>query len=380
MRIYLSFFLIILCSSIFAQTTNKNTILLRSENIYFDFGKDNIRPSEKNKLISLASSLQKNFDGYIQLSAHTDSIGTPNKNYSLSEQRGNAVIHYLMQQKIAPFSFVTRYDGEMIPIADNSTEEGRQKNRRVEIAVYKINTHEITTSVSTNPSVEKPVETPKKGINSSKEEKENTVNLTFTIQDETTNEPIPNAYIKAFNSNEKMNAPQGIWKGDIELQAENTYSFGFYAKGYFHNIENLMIDDYSPKTITVKLKPTKKGNKSALKQLYFYNNETTLLPNSIPELKRLKESVLLNSNVLFEVGGHINFPFPYNAPKPVRELSVRRAKFIYNYLIENGANPEQLTFKGYGNTEMIYPTATTHEEMTLNRRVELKVMGYLKEN
>ncbi len=374
MRITFSLFMIFLCNMLFAQTINKDTVLLRSENIYFDFGKDNIRPSEENKLIFLAASLREKFDGYIQLTAHTDSIGTLNNNYSLSERRGNAVIHYLMQQRIAPFSFVTRYDGEMIPIASNDTKEGRQKNRRVEISIYKIDTHEIATPAPINTSVEKP----KEEINSPKE---NTLNFTFIIQDETTNEPIPNAYIKAFHSDEKMMTNQGTWNGKIELQTENTYTFGFYAKGYFHNTENLIIDDYSPKTLTINLKPIKKGNKLAIKDLYFYSGRTKLLPKSLPELERLKENVLLNPNVVFEVGGHINFPSSYSkhVPKLIEKLSVRRAEAIYKYLIDNGVNPKQLTFKGYSNKEMINPHAITKEEMEPNRRVELKVIGYLKE-
>ncbi len=376
MRTILSFFLFFLSLPIFAQVVKKDTTLIRSENIYFDFGKDNIRPSEKNKLISLAASLREKFDGYIQLTAHTDSIGTLNNNYSLSERRGSAVIHYLMQQRIAPFSFVTRYDGEMIPIADNSTEEGRQKNRRVEIAVYKINTYEITHPSPTEPTEEDIVEIPEKEIQPSKE---NTLDITFIIQDEETNEPIPNAYITESVLDKKMNTTQGTWKGEMKLQTEHTYTFGFYAKGYFHNTENLIIDDYSPKTLTIKLKPIKKGNKLALRQLYFYGNQARLLPKSLPELRRLKESVLLNPDVLLEVGGHINYPntHPNDVPQWSRDLSVRRAEVIYKYLIDSGVNPKQLSFKGYSNTQMINPTARTEEKMKPNRRVELKVMGYL---
>ncbi len=370
MRIIISFLFLFLLGNISAQGTLKDTTVVLTENIYFDFGKDEIRSSEISKLNTLANSLKSHYDGYIKLTGHTDSIGTNNNNLSLSERRSKAVIDYLINQRIAPFSFIMRYDGELIPVADNATEDGRQMNRRVEITVHKINTIQIP-----EPVVEKTKEEPL-----TIEEKENTLPITFIIKDEDTNNFIENAAISEPQIKQKLNTNKGKWKGNLELELSTPYVFSFHAKGYFHNSEEITIEDYSPRTIEIKLKPIKKGNKLALKKLYFYGNEARLLPKSMPELRRLKESVLLNPDVKLEVGGHINYPntHPDDVPQWSVDLSVKRAKVIYKYLVDSGVNEKQLTFKGYSNTQMINPTAREEKYMAPNRRVEIKVMGYLE--
>jgi outer membrane protein OmpA-like peptidoglycan-associated protein len=70
---------------------------------------------------------------FIDVSGHTDSIGTDAVNQRLSEQRANAVADYLTYQGINRARIATRGYGKQFPIASNDTEEGRAKNRRVEI-------------------------------------------------------------------------------------------------------------------------------------------------------------------------------------------------------------------------------------------------------
>ena len=83
-----------------------------------------------------------------------------------------------------------------------------------------------------------------------------------------------------------------------------------------------------------------------------------------------------NDDLKIEIGGHINKP---NEP-PVSEnsssfiLSKERAQAVYNYLIDNGISKDRLTYKGYGNFEMLYPRAETPIQEQMNRRVELKVV------
>ena len=58
---------------------------------------------------------------------------------------------------------------------------------------------------------------------------------------------------------------------------------------------------------------------------------------------------------------------------PLFILSVRRAKFIYEYLVDAGFDPAKLTYKGMGNATPINPHPITKEEMYANMRVEIKV-------
>ncbi len=376
MRFYLILIAIFLFNPCFAQKFVKDTTLILSENIYFDFGKDFIRSSEFSKLNSLAETLKIKQDGFIKLTGHTDSIGTNNNNLSLSERRNNSVIQYLVNKNIAPYSFITRYNGEFIPVADNDTEAGRQKNRRVEISVYQIITQEIIIAQPSSIPSTKPIQKEESIV-----EEKKTLPLTFIIKNEETNEFINDAIITETQLDKKLNTNNGTWKGNLNLELSTPYVFGIYAKGFFHNSYDLEINNYESQTIEIKLKPIKKGNKLALRKLYFYGNQAKLLPKSMPELRRLVESVLLNPDVLLEVGGHINYPntHPDDVPKWSQDLSIRRAEVIHNYLINSGVNAKQLKYKGYSNTQMINPTAREEKDMKPNRRVEIKVLGYINE-
>ncbi|MFO0615322.1 MAG: OmpA family protein [Polyangiaceae bacterium] len=75
----------------------------------------------------------------IEVQGHTDDVGTVEYNQTLSEQRANAVRNWLIARGIAPERLVSRGYGATRPIATNQTEEGRQKNRRVQMVILKMN-------------------------------------------------------------------------------------------------------------------------------------------------------------------------------------------------------------------------------------------------
>src|SRR5262245_66529194 len=72
------------------------------------------------------------------VAGHTDSVGSESYNYELSRRRAENVAGYLMtERKIDPVRIITVGYGEKAPVAENKTEAGRAKNRRVEILAYK---------------------------------------------------------------------------------------------------------------------------------------------------------------------------------------------------------------------------------------------------
>ena len=73
----------------------------------------------------------------VQIEGHTDSTATKQYNQRLSEQRAAAVKTYLVSKGIGPDRLTTRGFGEDRPVADNGTEEGRFKNRRVDFKILK---------------------------------------------------------------------------------------------------------------------------------------------------------------------------------------------------------------------------------------------------
>ena len=71
----------------------------------------------------------------LQITGHTDNVGADNTNLILSKKRAEAVKNYLSGKGIEAARFEVLYFGESKPIADNSTPEGRQRNRRVEMKI-----------------------------------------------------------------------------------------------------------------------------------------------------------------------------------------------------------------------------------------------------
>ncbi len=103
--------------------------------IQFEFDKDVITPESAPTLILVAKLLNKNPRLKVICLAHTDSVGTEEYNLDLSERRARSVKAYLVLQGVAPPSIRFKGMGYTRPIADNSTDEGRAQNRRVEFRV-----------------------------------------------------------------------------------------------------------------------------------------------------------------------------------------------------------------------------------------------------
>ena len=105
-------------------------------NILFDFDSAVVRPEFHTELDKVGDYLQNNLNSYVVLAGFTDSIGDDEYNLGLSRRRAESVATYLMDNyNVADDRIVTQWFGELNPVADNDTSEGRRLNRRVEIAV-----------------------------------------------------------------------------------------------------------------------------------------------------------------------------------------------------------------------------------------------------
>ncbi len=103
--------------------------------ILFDVDKADLRPVAKENLVNLAGILNKYDDTNILLEGHTDSDGSEEHNMELSERRARSVASFLVQHSVASPRLTIMWYGESQPVADNSTAEGKQQNRRVEVAI-----------------------------------------------------------------------------------------------------------------------------------------------------------------------------------------------------------------------------------------------------
>lgn len=103
------------------------------ENLEFELGKDIITEKSYASLDALASLMLKKTNWRLKISGHTDNVGSASSNLKLSKNRAEAVRNYLVSKGINKDRFKVEAFGSKKPIADNKTEEGRQKNRRVEM-------------------------------------------------------------------------------------------------------------------------------------------------------------------------------------------------------------------------------------------------------
>lgn len=104
--------------------------------LLYDFDSDVVRPEAQKNLQSLASSLNQYPGSDILIVGHTDSVGADAYNQALSERRASAAANYLVTQGVARSRVATRGVGETEPVETNSTDAGRQQNRRVAVAIY----------------------------------------------------------------------------------------------------------------------------------------------------------------------------------------------------------------------------------------------------
>ncbi|MDR1983833.1 MAG: OmpA family protein, partial [Prevotellaceae bacterium] len=100
--------------------------------ITFDVGKSVIKPESMGEINRIVTLMKDNPDLKFSVEGHTDATGNAASNQTLSEARSKAIVDKLVEMGIAKDRLQSAGKGQNNPIADNSTDEGRAKNRRVE--------------------------------------------------------------------------------------------------------------------------------------------------------------------------------------------------------------------------------------------------------
>ena len=341
----------LLFSSLRAQSIFDSTYTAQKAAVYFDFGKAELTAAAGVVLDSLVAELRANPAAlFIRITAHTDSIGTAAANKTLSAKRAESVRQGLADRGLASAQIEIAGEGENQPAAANDTEEGRQLNRRA--------TLEIMRQVPMS-------------------------NLSGQIKDPETGKGIPKALI-TFRSKTRQDSTRTDSSGyyNVRLPKDSVVKMEAQALGYIFQETALKVfgspELYKKYKINpdIELKPAKAGEKAVLRDLFFVGNQAVLLKVSEPELPKVLRFMQINPDLKVEIAGHINHPGvkPENLAKWEWELSVNRAKLVYDYLLANGIPEDRLQYKGYGNTEMIFPNAVAEEQQQQNRRVEIRVL------
>lgn len=125
--------------SVSTSIEERGLVISFNDSIFFESAKADIMEDMKLKLVSLSTVLNK-IDNYIRVEGHTDNVPIRNEyfssNWQLSSTRASNVVEYLINNGgISPDRLSAVGYGEYRPVADNSTDQGRSKNRRVDILI-----------------------------------------------------------------------------------------------------------------------------------------------------------------------------------------------------------------------------------------------------
>jgi len=136
--VYLAGALYVVDSKVEVKTVSELKVVgIKPENVLFEF--DQLDPSldSRDRLTLVADFLQNNPDTFAVLAGFTDSVGNPEYNLKLSRMRSQNVKNYILEQQshIDIDRIILFWFGSINPVAPNDTDEGRSKNRRVEIAI-----------------------------------------------------------------------------------------------------------------------------------------------------------------------------------------------------------------------------------------------------
>lgn len=117
-----------------AKATDRGLVVTLGD-VLFDSGKSNLKGGATSNLDKLAAFLNKYTDRSVVIEGHTDSVGSENSNFSLSQRRADSVKSYLVSQGVGSGRIGAYGKGEVSPVSSNESPAGRQQNRRVEVII-----------------------------------------------------------------------------------------------------------------------------------------------------------------------------------------------------------------------------------------------------
>jgi outer membrane protein OmpA-like peptidoglycan-associated protein len=122
-------------NAVLQTTETARGLIVNMSDVLFDFNKYSLRPEAREKLAKVSGILLSYPDLKLKVEGYTDSIGSDEYNQKLSEQRAGTVRDYLVSQAVVDANIRAAGYGKSNPVADNSTDQGRAENRRVELVV-----------------------------------------------------------------------------------------------------------------------------------------------------------------------------------------------------------------------------------------------------
>jgi outer membrane protein OmpA-like peptidoglycan-associated protein len=195
---------------------------------------------------------------------------------------------------------------------------------------------------------------------------------TFIIQirDSETNEPlIASINVKHKKGSNLYSASDIIFDNDTQTKL----TIKCDAPAYFFADTNYTVFPDSTKTLVIAMRAVSIGKVLKIDRIEFAKGSAKLIPRTESILIRVKDFLILNSDVKIEIQGHVNNEGRESLK--TKRLSYKRAKAIKKYFIASGLNKERMTAKGFGNEFPIFEEPKNDREQQANRRVEIKILN-----
>jgi outer membrane protein OmpA-like peptidoglycan-associated protein len=203
------------------------------------------------------------------------------------------------------------------------------------------------------------------------------------VKDRDTGKGVPSTITFRSKTREDSTRTDSAGYYNVRLPKDSMLKIETVAPGYFFQSTAMRIygspELYKKYNLSpdIVLPPAKVGETAVLRDLFFVGDQAVLLKVSEPELPKILKFMQINPDLRVEIAGHINGPGLVMSQEPEwrRTLSERRARLVYEYLLKNGIPASRMKYKGYENTQMLFPRPQNERESEQNRRVEIRVVG-----
>lgn len=151
------------------------------------------------------------------------------------------------------------------------------------------------------------------------------------------------------------------------------YALYVNKKGYLFTSSNFNYSettDFEPIRMDFELEQAKKGSSVVLNNIFFDTDKYDLKEKSITELQKIIQFLNENPQIRIEIGGHTDNT---GSPAYNLQLSEKRALAVYNYLLENGIEQNQLRWKGYGQSRPL-DSNDSEKGRAINRRIVFQIL------
>jgi len=336
-------------SALFAQSYDQKTL-----SVYFPSNGDQLNSNAKTDIRQAFLEIHPKIIREIYIEGHTDSDASLSYNLNLSARRAANTQEYLLTQGVKSDIIKIGAFGESQPISSK-----KNKNRRVLITiVYEDETYppqlvEVKTGDAKFIQIE-----------------------TFNAN---TKYRLPCDYVIERQSKNLFSRTNSEAMCVFDRKRFPTINITFSKSGYLNQSVTISDKDVRQVGDTLKvqvyLKPVAVVQKLRYDHIYFYTDTDDFKPEAKQELEKLVTMLTENPKLYVEIQGHMNFSESRQANILQRiynhDLSHKRAKAVYMYLISRGINKDRLTYKGLSNYRMIFPNPTSDLEADQNKRVEV---------